>query len=220
MVDLNTMVAAFTIGVVSGFLISIPVGPINLAIINEGVKRGFRWGVLIGFGAVVMDAIYCGIAFAGFAGMFSTRVLQATIQLLSFLALVYLGIQYLQATHLPATTKSVELVEHKLHPHTAFMIGFVRVLGNPAVLLFWIFLSAFIMSHEWIEDTWASRGACVLGMATGAFAWFVLLSFLVSLGHGRFSERTLVRMSHVSGACLLLAALPVGVRLVKLLATR
>src|SRR3954451_21449253 len=109
MVDVNTIFTAFFIGVVSGFLISIPVGPINLAIINEGAKRGFRWGVLIGFGAIAMDVIYCGLAFAGFSGMFTTHLLQATIQLLSFLALIYLGIRYLQATELPATTKSVEL---------------------------------------------------------------------------------------------------------------
>jgi threonine/homoserine/homoserine lactone efflux protein len=214
----NSLISALVIGLVSGFIISIPVGPINLAIINEGAKRGFRWGVLIGFGAIAMDIIYCATAFAGFAGMFTTPVLQASIQLLSFLALVYLGIKYLQAKDLPATSKSLEIVEHRLHPHTAFTIGFVRVLGNPAVLLFWIFLSAFIMSHEWIDDTWASRGACVVGMATGAFTWFVLLSFLVSLGHGRFSARSLVRMSHLSGLCLLLAALPVGIRLIKLLA--
>jgi hypothetical protein len=69
-----------------------------------------------------------------------------------------------------------------------------------------------------IADTWPTKGACVLGLASGAFGWFVLLSFLVSLGHGRFSAKTLVRMSHVSGACLLLVALYVGVRLVRLLA--
>src|SRR5690349_4354057 len=160
----SSVISALVIGLVSGFIISIPVGPINLAIINEGAKRGFRWGVLIGFGAIAMDIIYCGVAFAGFAGMFTTPLLQASIQLLSFLALIYLGIKYLQAKDLPATSKSLEIVEHRLHPHTAFMIGFVRVLGNPAVLLFWIFLSAFIMSHEWIEDTWSSRGACVVGM--------------------------------------------------------
>jgi threonine/homoserine/homoserine lactone efflux protein len=220
MVDVSSMVSALAIGLVSGFIISIPVGPINLAIINGGAKRGFKWGVLIGFGAIAMDIIYCGIAFAGFSGMFTARLLQASIQLLSFLALIYLGIKYLQATHLPTTSKGVEMVEHRLHPHTAFMIGFVQVLGNPSVLLFWIFLSAFIMSHEWIEDTWASKGACVVGMSSGAFAWFVLLSFLVSLGHGRFSAKTLLRMSHLSGACLLLGALPVGIKLVKLIAQR
>jgi threonine/homoserine/homoserine lactone efflux protein len=203
---------------VSGFVISIPVGPINLAIINEGAKRGFKWGVLIGAGGIAMDLIYCAIAFAGFSGLFTTRLLRATIELLSFLALVYLGFKYLEATRLPATTRGVEMVEHTLHPHTAFMIGFVRVLGNPAVLLFWITLSASFLSHNWIEDTWASKGACVAGMGTGAFAWFILLSYLVSLGHGRFSARTLIRMAHVSGAALLLAAVFVGARLVNLLA--
>jgi threonine/homoserine/homoserine lactone efflux protein len=218
MADIQSIVSSVAIGLVFGFLFSIPVGPINLAIINEGAKRGFRWGVLIGFGAIAMDFIYCSVAFAGFSGLFTSRLLRATMELLTFLALIYLGIKYLQATELPATTKGVEMVEHRLHPHTAFMIGFVRVLGNPAVLLFWITISASLLSHEVIDDSWSSKGACVLGMSTGAFGWFVLLSFLVSLGHGRFSSKTLVRMSHWSGACLLLVALAVGVRLIRLLA--
>jgi threonine/homoserine/homoserine lactone efflux protein len=142
------------------------------------------------------------------------------IELLSFLAMLYLGIKYLLIRDLPATSKTVELVEHRLHPHTAFMTGFVRVLGNPAVLLFWVTLAATFTSHEWIEDTFASKAACVIGMSTGAFAWFVFLSFVVSLGHGRFSAKTLVRMSHLSGASFLVMALIIGIRLVRLLATR
>ena len=114
------------IGFVSGFLSSIPTGPISLTIINEGARRGFRWAALIGFGAIVMDFIYCAVAFAGFSGLFSSELMRATMQLLSFLATLYLGIKYLVVTDLPATTKTVEAVEHKLHPHTAFMIGFVR----------------------------------------------------------------------------------------------
>ena len=33
------------------------------------------------------------------------------------------------------------------------MTGFVRVLGNLGVLLFWIVLAANFMSHDWVEDT-------------------------------------------------------------------
>ena len=167
-----------------------------------------------------MDVIYCAIAFAGFSGLFTSHLWRATIELLSFLAMLYLGAKYLRVTELPATTPSVERVEHRLRPHTAFMTGFVRVLGNPAVLLFWITLSATFISHEWIEDTRASKVACVVGMAAGVLTWFVFLSFVVSLGHGRFSKKTLVRMSHVSGGCLLLTAFFIGMRLVKLLAAR
>jgi threonine/homoserine/homoserine lactone efflux protein len=137
---------------------------------------------------------------------------------LSFVFLIYLGIKYLVTASLPATTPTVEAVEHKLHPHTAFWIGFVRVLGNPAVLLFWITVSATFISHEWIQDTFVSKAVCVFGTFIGGLLWFVLLSFLVAKGHGKFSTKALVRMAHISGAILLFAGVAIGFRLINLLA--
>jgi threonine/homoserine/homoserine lactone efflux protein len=205
-------------GVIGGFLFCIPVGPINITIINEGARRGFFWAVMIGFGAMAMDLIYCSIAFAGFSSIFASKFMKATMQLLSFLFLIYLGIKYLLTSSLPSTTPTVEAVEHKLHPHAAFWIGFVRVLGNPAVLLFWITMSATFMAHELIDDTFLSKGVCVLGTFVGGTIWFILLSFLVAKGHGKFSTRALIRMAHISGAVLLLAGIVVGFQLVRMLA--
>jgi len=213
------LVAAVT-GFVSGFLVSIPVGPINISIVNEGARRGFGWAFLIGLGATIMEVIYCAIAFAGFTHLFDSRVVKATMELVSFLLMFFLGVKYLLAHSLPATTRSVESIEHRLHPHTAFWTGFVRCLGNPGVLLFWITISATFISHDWMDDTWQSKGVCLLGVTLGCFSWFTLLSFLVSRGHGRFSTNTLVRMSQFSGASLLIVSLVMGGRLVKLLAHR
>ncbi|MDA1278030.1 MAG: LysE family transporter [Verrucomicrobia bacterium] len=215
-----SFVLAGCLGLVSGFLISIPVGPINITIINEGARRGFRWALLISLGAMTMDLIYCALAFAGFSGIFASPVLRASIELLSFLAMLYLGVKYLLVKELPSTTKSIERVEQRLHPHTAFMTGFVRVLGNPGALLFWVAIAATFISHRWIESTWLSKSACVIGMAAGAFGWFFVLSYAVSLGHGKISTKSLVRMSHLSGASLLFVAFCLGVRLVNLLAQR
>ena len=134
-----------------------------------------------------MDLIYCSVAFAGFSGLFASRFMKAVMELLSFLFLIYLGIKYLVTASLPATTPTMEAVEHKLHPHTAFWIGFVRVLGNPAVLLFWITVSATFISHDWIEDTLLSKTVCVFGTFVGGLLWFILLAFLVAKGHGKFS---------------------------------
>ena len=220
MAGMTPILLAWFTGFLSGFLVSIPVGPINITIINEGSKRGFRWALLIGSGAVVMEVVYCLAALAGFSGLFTSRLMTATIQLLSFLLMLYLGFKYLFVRALPATTKSVSEIEHRLHPHTAFMTGFVRVLGNPGVFLFWVTLSASFIAHGWLADEWASKAACAAGVAVGAFAWFLVLSFLVSRGHGRFSTHTLVRLSHVSGASLLVVAFFLGLRLVKLLAHR
>src|SRR6266567_4216253 len=211
------LIAAFT-GFASGFLVSIPVGPINISIVNEGARRGFGWAFLIGLGATIMEVIYCAIAFAGFTPLFDSRVVKATMELVSFLLMMFLGVKYLLAHSLPATSKSIETVEHRFHPHTAFWTGFVRCLGNPNVLLFWITISATFISHEWMEDTWQSKGACLLGVALGSLLWFTLLSYLVSRGHGKFSTNTLLRMSQFSGGSALVVAIVTGVELVRLLA--
>ncbi len=205
-------------GFLSGFLACIPIGPINISIINEGTKKGFLYAFMIGLGALAMDLIYCSIAFAGFSGLFESRLMRATMELLSFMLLLYLGLKYLLAPTLPSTSKTAEVVEQRLHPHSAFMIGFIRVLGNPAVLLFWITISATLIAHEWIADEAQSKVACVAGILSGGLTWFLLLSFLVSKGRNRFSTQTLNRMSHFSGAALLAAAISLGIRLIKMLA--
>ena len=181
--DIEGLLTAGIAGLISGFVVSIPVGPINITIINEGARRGFFWAFMISLGAMAMDLIYCGIAFAGFSGLFASKLMKATMELLSFVFLIYLGVKYLLTSSLPETTPTVEAVEHKLHPHTAFWIGFVRVLGNPAVLLFWVTVSATFISHDWINDTVWSKAVCVLGTFVGGLLWFILLSFLVAKGH-------------------------------------
>jgi len=200
---------------------SIPVGPINLTILNEGAQRGFRWAFFIGFGAAVMDTIYCAISFTGLSSFFDHGIVKATMQVFSFVFLLFLGFKFLLAqtvkvpTKLDAASEIIEArLEQKLHPHSAFTTGFVRVLGNLGVLLTWIILSANLMAHDWVDDARNAKVACVLGVFTGTVVWFVILSFGVSRGHGKFSEKTLLRFQHISGICLIVAGLFDGANIV------
>jgi threonine/homoserine/homoserine lactone efflux protein len=208
--------AALT-GFISGLLLSIPVGPVNLTIINEGARRGFRWAFLIGMGAVAMEVVYCTVAFTGFASFFDRGVIKAAMELFSFVFMLFLGVKFLLAktvtavTHLtPATDKIEERIEEKLHPHSAFATGFVRVMGNPGVLLFWIILAANFISREWVEATGRGKGACISGVALGTGLWFTGLSYAVSFGHKKFSDKSLLRMEHISGIALLVLAFAHG----------
>ena len=102
---------------------------------------------------------------------------------------------------------SIGELREKLRRHSAFMTGFVRVMGNLGVLVFWIILAANFISREWVAPDWPGKLACVGGVALGTGGWFVGLSWVVSLGHGKFSEKTLLRMEHLSGIGLLALAL-------------
>ncbi len=211
------VIAGFT-GLLSGFLVSMPIGPINISVINEGAQRGFARALWIGLGAMTMDVIYCAIGLAGFSELFSARLLRAGMELASFVLVLSLGVKYLRAQSLTLTSKGADLIEQRLHPHTAYMTGLARVVGNPGVLLLWVALSAMFVSHEWVDPNWMSKLLCVVGVGVGATIWFLLLSYGVSRGHRRFSTGTLLKLSRISGACLLAVSIIIAGRIVALLA--
>ncbi len=217
---------AALVGAISGFLISVPVGPVNLTIMNEGVQAGFLRAALISFGAVTMEVIYCLIAFTGFASFFEKGLVQSAMELVSFVFLLFLGFKFLLArtieapTHLTRATDRLEArIEARLHPHTAFMTGFVRVLANPGVLVFWIILAANFLSRGWVGAGLLDRLACVAGVTVGVTLWFVGLSWAAAAGRAHLSERGVLWMEKLSGVALLIMALWHGVRLVDRLAT-
>lgn len=217
MFGLPPILSAGLTGFIFGLLLSIPVGPVNLTIMYEGARAGFKWALLIGLGASAMEVIYCTIAFTGFSSFFGIRIVKTSMEVFSFVFMLFLGVKFLMAktvtapTHLSsATDKIEERIGKKLHPHSAFMIGFVRTMGNPGVLLFWIILAANFISHEWVEPNRESKLACVTGVALGTGLWFCGLSWVVSLGHGKFNEKTLLRIEHFSGVGLLVIAVIQG----------
>ncbi len=214
MPELSPIFIAALTGFLAGLVLCIPVGPVNLTIMNEGARRGFKWAALIGVGATVMEVIYCTIAFTGFSSFFTNRYLKAGMEVFSFLFMVFLGIKFMTAKTVRAplsmgkTAEKIEgRIEDKLHPHSAFFIGLVRTMANPGVLLFWIFLALYFLSRDWVQPDWRSKLACIGGVAASTGLWFVGLAWAVSLGHGRFSEKTLLKMERFSGVGMLGLAL-------------
>ncbi len=228
MPDLPPNLLAALAGFVTALIFSsIPVGPVNLTIINEGAQRGFKWAMLIGLGASTMEMVYCSIAFAGFSSFFDRHLVAAVMKMFTFVFLLFLGTRFLAAKKVAATTqfgsKAEQLegrIEGKLRPHSAFAIGFVRVMGNVGVLATWLVIAAYLMSHEayfsddyWVADSFAAKVACVIGVTLGTITWFCGLSFGISRTQGRIGEKTLLRMQHFSGVCLIALGIFDGARM-------
>src|SRR5690348_6571940 len=204
-------------GFFSALLLAIPVGPVNLTIINEGARRGFKWAVLITLGATTMEVTYCFIAFTGLASFLLTgEFIRAAMEVFSFVFMLVLGVKFLMAKsvnlQLSAATDRIEArLEEKLHPRSAYMTGFVRVLANPGVLVGWFVLAANFISRDWVTPELSGRMACVGGVGLGTILWFLVLAYSSSRKMGKFSEKTLVKIEHWSGIALIIFALLDGV---------
>ena len=201
-------------GALTGFVCAVPVGPINVAIMEVGIHSGRKRALIIAVGALLMEMIYCIIAFGGFASLFEDPTIRATVELISFLAVTVFGIRYLMTDTVTVQGKRARMIEQRLHPHTMFWTGFVRVLVNPNVLLFWIMISAVLLANGTLQPAWQSRMACAAGAGLGIAAWFTLLVLGSARVRNQFSDRTLVRFSHVSGLLLLLLSVVIAVRLI------
>jgi threonine/homoserine/homoserine lactone efflux protein len=217
MPDLPPILVAALTGFLSGFVLCIPVGPVNLTILNEGARRGFKWAALIGAGATVMEVIYCAIAFTGFAAFFQKGVIKAMMEVFSFVFMLFLGVRFVMAKAVPIVAKLEqrieERIEQKLHPSSAFMTGFVRTLANPGVLLGWIILGANFISRGWVEPNWEGKLSCLAGVTVSVGLWFTGLSWAISLGHKKFTAQTLLKMERFSGVGLLVLALIQGIHI-------
>ena len=224
MFGLPPIVSALLTGFLSGLLISIPVGPINVTIMNEGARRGFKWAALIAAGATVMEVLYCTLAFTSFAALFQTGHIKAVMEIFSFVFMLFLGVKFLMAKSVPLVDRIEhgieQRIEEKLRPHSAFMTGFVRTMANPGVLLGWIILGANFISRGWVQPTMEGKMLCTAGVAVGVALWLFGLAWAISLGHQKFTEKTMLRMERGSGIGLIALGLAHGIYLASQLAKR
>lgn len=215
MFGLPPIYSALLTGFLAGLIISIPVGPINMTILNEGARRGFRWAALIAFGATVMEVIYCGLAFTSFASMLRGSFWHVAMEIFGFAFMLFLGVRFLIAK--PVTV--VERIEHnieqrieeKLHPHSAFMIGFVRTLGNLGIPILWIFLNTMFISRDWVVPDLEGKVSYLAGVGGGVAVWLLGLAWAISLKHKKISDQAMLRMERISGMVLIGFAMAQGI---------
>src|SRR5580658_1432533 len=128
MSEISPILLAMLTGLVAGLLLSMPVGPVKLTILNEATRRGFLAGRLVGLGASSMELIYCDIAFTGFTQFFEVRMINTSMEVFSFVFFLFLGLKFLRAQNLqaptefgPAAQKFSARVDEKFQPQSAFM---------------------------------------------------------------------------------------------------
>lgn len=187
-------------GVLIGFSIAAPVGPIGVLCIRRTLVAGRVAGLLSGLGAATADAVYGCIA--GFGLTFISSLLlsqQLWLSLIGGLFLCYLGFKTLLTR--PAQAAAVTPMTGN-NLMAAYASTFFLTLTNPATILSFagIFAGVGMVS---VEQSYFSAVILVLGVFSGSALWWLLLSGGVSLFRSQFTPQRLQWVNWFSGLIIM-----------------
>jgi len=184
----------FLKGLIIGFSIAAPVGPIGILCIRRTLAEGRVPGLISGLGAATADALYGCIA--GFGLTFISSFLinqQGCFRLVGGVFLLYLGMRAFLARppEEPSSREGTGLID-------AYASTFFLTLTNPMTLLAFaaIFAGLGVASEG---KGYFSAGILVMGVFLGSTFWWVILSSGVGLFRKRFDLRALRWVNRISG---------------------
>ena len=183
-------------GLVLGFSIAAPVGPIGVLCIHRTLIEGRASGFVSGLGAATADALYGCIA--GFGITFISNILvnqQVWLRLVGGLFLCCLGIKTSLATTKPAERAAPAEGSGIIGAYTSTL---VLTLTNPITILSFAAVFAGLGTANTSEG-YGPAAALVLGVFAGSALWWLLLSSVAGAFRTRVNARALRWVNRISG---------------------
>ncbi len=188
----------FIKGLIIGFSIAAPVGPIGILCIQRTLSNGNIQGLVTGLGAATADALYGFIAAFGLTFISDFLVDQSIyFRIIGGIFLCYLGIR--------AFSKKPSAQSNSLKNSTAlsaYGTTFFLTLTNPMTILFFagVFAGLGIVSES---IHYAAAGLMVIGVFAGSAAWWLLLSGATGIFRHKISEGKMALVNKISGVVIL-----------------
>jgi threonine/homoserine/homoserine lactone efflux protein len=188
-------------GLIIGFSIAAPVGPIGILCIQRTIASGRASGLVTGLGAASADALYGCVAGFGLTWVSQFLLAQKTwLQLGGGAFLAYLGLKAWMIR--PGSTSQAASTPGFWH---AYLSTFFLTLTNPMTIL--SFMAVFAgLGIAATSGNYRDAASLVLGVFCGSALWWLLLSSGIGIFRSRPSAGSLRWIDRLSGTILLVFA--------------
>lgn len=194
----------FIKGFITGLLVSLPLGPMAILVIQRTANRDFKSGFYSGLGLATTDSFWALIA--GFSVSYIISFLrehQSIIQIIGAVVLFILGLYIFNSHPLDAIKK---YKRKGTSPFQCFASTFLIALSNPLVILAYIAVFAgtnvvFDVHHL------ASPFIFTFGFLLGAFSWWLIIVTTVNHFRHHLNLRILWWFNKISGSMVMLFVL-------------
>jgi threonine/homoserine/homoserine lactone efflux protein len=196
----------FLIGAAAGALTGVPIGPVNVAVIDAAYRHTMRRAIAVGLGGSIADGLYAALGVMGVTPILRTypSIPPILYAVSGVVLLVYGFLTARTQAVAPATTEptSSESTAMRKEMWSGFTVGLALILLNPAAIVTWVVIMGSI-----IPDGTTGEGlACAVGVMVGSFAWFALVAYLTQKGRQVLGEKA-AWIPRVVGFALMVYAL-------------
>ncbi len=182
----------FLIGAAAGAITGVPIGPVNVAVIDAAYRHTMRRAFAVGLGGALADSLYAALGVLGVTPVLRTY---PSIPPLLYLAsgIVLLGYGFLTARSQPVApaqpspddARESTATMQRREMWSGFTVGLALIILNPAAIVTWV-----VIMGQIIPDATVAEGiACSVGVACGSFGWFALVAYLTHKGKSVLGDK-------------------------------
>lgn len=200
-----------------GLSLSAPIGPINAAQLDKGIRGGFWPAWFVGLGAISADIIYMLLVYFGVIHLLEAPFVKAFLWLFGFFVLVYTGVESMKDA---GKISKADMRGGEVSLFKSMLSGFLMSLTNPLSILFWLGIYGSILaktvSEYPMKQLLIYSGAIVLGI----LIWDITMAAASSIFRKILTTRVLKAISMLSGLSLVGFGFYFGVQAFHLLFNR
>jgi threonine/homoserine/homoserine lactone efflux protein len=187
----------FVKGVLAGFVIAMPVGPVAVMCIHRTLAQGPLYGYVSGIGAAAGDTVFGAIAAFGLG--FLADDLMAHNQILRFVGgaiLCLLGVRAILTRHLPNPA-----AEDRRSYFGDGISAFAVTVTNPITLISFAAVLAGLDIHG-VTDHVRWSVALTSGVFSGALGWWLLMTTITTSFRGYMTDARLLWITRATGVLI------------------
>jgi threonine/homoserine/homoserine lactone efflux protein len=197
----------FLKGLIIGFAMAVPIGPIGIMCIRKTLAEGHSRGLMIGLGGATADSVYGVIAAFGLTFVSDLIARQELwVHLVGGALLLFLGVRTYRARRkdpiLPFDNKGLL---------GSFASSFVLALTNPVTIF--AFIAVFAAFGLGRQLTVIAAYLLVFGVFAGSFLWFLTLSFVATFFRKKLNRGGLRVVNRIAGVLIILSGVAAFVSL-------
>jgi threonine/homoserine/homoserine lactone efflux protein len=198
----------FLKGLIIGFAMAVPIGPVGIMCIRKTLSEGHSRGMVIGLGAATADSLFGSIAAFGLTFVSDMIASQYFwLRLVGGGLLIFLGIRTFRARRKDA---AIPLENNGLLG--SYISAFLLALTNPVT----IFAFVAVFAAFGVGQRLGIISACILviGVFAGSFLWFLTLSYVATLFRKKLDSGGIRWVNRIAGILIMLSGVAAFVSLI------